>query len=143
MHFSEFVDRSWYTLHARLELKRQELRVVPRLVQVAAVKPQAGLPRWLPHVAKLTFPRSWVLCCSRTQTPAFADLVGDFLRHDLRNIAVHRPVARCINDQIGRKLRTVVEHYRVRPDLGYADAAAQLDRTVGHQLRRAHVDVVA
>lgn len=38
-------------LHPGFELDRQELAVVARLVQVAAVEPQVALSRGLPHVA--------------------------------------------------------------------------------------------
>ena len=46
--------------HARLQLQRQVLRIVARLVQVAAVEPQRRLLRRLPHVALLAFPGSGV-----------------------------------------------------------------------------------
>jgi hypothetical protein len=61
VHRCEFVDLCVNALQPRLELERQELRIVPRLVQVAAVEPQPGLLRWLPHVAQLALPRARVL----------------------------------------------------------------------------------
>src|SRR5262245_26981680 len=51
MDFAEAVNWSRKSFHPRLDLQRQELRVVTRLVQVAAVKPERLLLGWLPHVA--------------------------------------------------------------------------------------------
>src|ERR1700694_4072649 len=48
------IDRCRGSLHSRLELKSQVQGVVPRLVQVAAVKPERLLLGGLPHVAQLT-----------------------------------------------------------------------------------------
>ena len=39
MDLLQSVDRRWDALEARLQLQRQELRIMARLVQVAAVEP--------------------------------------------------------------------------------------------------------
>ena len=70
MDLRQTVDRRRDAFHARLELQRQELRVVPRLVQVAAVEPQRLLLRRLPHVALLAFPRAGVLASCRSRGPS-------------------------------------------------------------------------
>src|ERR1035437_4314906 len=59
----------------RLELKREIQRVVPRLVQVAAVKPQRRLLGRLPHVPLFALTGTWVLGRVRPQPPDLADLV--------------------------------------------------------------------
>src|SRR5690606_28223261 len=61
VHLLQPVDRGREALVTRLELQRQVERVVPRLVQVAAVEPQAVLLRGLPHVALLALPGAGVL----------------------------------------------------------------------------------
>src|SRR5579875_1616633 len=55
------VDRRREADVPRLQLQRQELRVVARLVQIAAVEPERLLLRRLPHVALLALPRARVL----------------------------------------------------------------------------------
>ena len=45
------VDRCRDAFHPDLQLQRPKLRVVPRLVQVAAMEPQGFLLGGLPHVA--------------------------------------------------------------------------------------------
>ena len=68
--FLQPVHRRGDALHPRLELQRQVQRVVPGLVQVAAVEPQRFLLRRLPHVALLALPRAGSLVVSepRPQT---------------------------------------------------------------------------
>ena len=127
---------------AGLQLQRQKLRVVPRLVQVAAVEPQVGLLGGLPHVAQLSFPGAGVLGGARPQAPALAHLVGHGLRHDPGHPLVHRAVAGGVHQHIGRQLGAVAQHHRARFDL-LDVAAGQLDTAIGHQLAGAHVDVVA
>src|SRR6476469_9146124 len=61
IHFAHPIHRRRYALQARLELESEELRVVPRLMQVPAVEPQRLLLGWLPHIAQLAFPRARVL----------------------------------------------------------------------------------
>src|SRR5229473_1148836 len=84
------MDRRWNALVARLQLQGKELRIMARLMQIAAVEPQAFLLRRLPHVALFTFPWAGVLCRIRAETPDLADLVGHFLTDEISDPAVHR-----------------------------------------------------
>src|SRR5690242_17864549 len=79
MDLLESIHRRRDPLHSRFELKGEIQRVVTRLVQVAAVKPQPILLGWFPHVAQLAFPRPRVFGRAGTQAPAPSDL-----RRDLR-----------------------------------------------------------
>src|SRR5262249_11539697 len=65
---------------AGLELQGQVQRVVPGLMQVAAVEPQPVLLGRLPHVALLALPRAGILAGVRAQPPALADLAGHLRR---------------------------------------------------------------
>ncbi|MCY1220757.1 hypothetical protein D9M72_327850 [compost metagenome] len=114
-----------------------------RLVQVAAVEPQLGHLRRLPHVAQLALPRTRVLRRVGAQAPALADLVGDLGRDQVGQPAVHRAVARGVHQQVGRQLGAVGERDRVCVHALDVHAALEVDAAVGHQLRGAHVDVVA
>src|SRR5262245_48035395 len=58
MHFLQPVNRRRNSFHAGFQLQREKLRIVPRLMQIAAMKPQCLLLRRLPHVALLAFPRA-------------------------------------------------------------------------------------
>src|SRR5437868_1609178 len=51
MDLLQSVHRRCQALIASLELQRQIQRIVPGLMQIAAVKPQIGLLGGLPHVA--------------------------------------------------------------------------------------------
>ena len=56
------IDRRRNALLARPQLQRKELRVVTRLVQIAAMEPEPFLLRRLPHVA-LFAPPHGLQCC--------------------------------------------------------------------------------
>src|SRR4051812_35363519 len=90
VHLLQPVHRRRDPLVASLQLQREVQRVVPRLVQVAAVEPQRLLPGGLPHVALLALPRAGVLDGVRAQSPDLADGVGDVLADEVGGPAVHR-----------------------------------------------------
>jgi hypothetical protein len=67
---------------------------VPRLVQVAAMKPQGLLLGGLPHVALLALPRPRILGSVRPETPTLTDLGCNLRRDQIRcGAAIGRPVA--------------------------------------------------
>src|SRR5687768_4299085 len=98
--------------------------------------------RWLPHVAQLALPRPRVMARVGAEAPTLADLVGDFLADELFDPAVHRAVASGEDDQVSRQLATVREDDRPLLDAFDFDPALEFDLAVGHELARAHVDVV-
>ena len=136
------VDRGLEALEARLQLQREELRVVPRLVEVAAVHPQVRHLRRLPHVALLALPRTGVLGGVGAEAPALAEPVGGLGVDEVGDPAVHRVVAGGEHDHVGRQLGAVVEHDGVLGQVRHL-AVHELHVAVGHQLGGAHVDVVA
>src|SRR6266850_5848480 len=71
------VNRCGNAFHSRLQREGQKLRVVTRLMQVAAVEPKPLLLRRLPHVALLAFPWARVFGRIRAQSPDLAYLVGN------------------------------------------------------------------
>src|ERR1700755_133241 len=79
VHLLQAVHRSSDALVAGRQLQGQIQRVMPRLVQVAAVEPQILLLGRLPHVALLALPRAGVFGGVAAKTPHLADLVGDVL----------------------------------------------------------------
>src|SRR6478735_2474310 len=105
----EGVDGRVDALHPGLELHREVAGVVPRLVQVAPVEPQVVLSRGLPHVAQLALPGARVLRRVGAEPPALADRVGDVLADEPGGPAVHRAVARRVDDGVGLELRAVGE----------------------------------
>ena len=112
------------------------------LVQVAAMEPQPVLLGRFPHVALFTHPRTRVLGCIGPKAPALAHLVGHILADQIRRPAVHRPIARGIDDHIGRQMRAILQHHTIRHQLGHI-AMGELDLAVDDQLAGAHVDVIA
>src|SRR5690349_10735064 len=74
---------------ARLQLQRQIQRIMPRLMQVAAVEPEVFLLGWLPHVPQFALVGARIIRGSGTQAPATTDLVSDFLGNQLRRPTIH------------------------------------------------------
>src|ERR1700685_1395594 len=60
MRLLQPVDWRRQALHPRLQLQRQILRIVPGLVEIAAVEPQGFLLGRLPHIAQLALPGAGV-----------------------------------------------------------------------------------
>src|ERR1700710_941282 len=87
------VDRGRKPFHSRLQLKRQILRVMARLMQVAALEPETRLLRRLPHIAQLALPGTWILGGVGAEAPALADPIRDLWADQLGGPAVHRAVA--------------------------------------------------
>src|SRR4051812_24367433 len=102
MDFLQAVYRCWNFLHPRLQLQREIERIVPRLVQIAAVEPQRLLLGRLPHIALLALPRPWILGGVRAETPDLSALVGNLLRDEVGRPAVHRAITGGVNDDVGR-----------------------------------------
>src|SRR6478735_169508 len=135
-------DRRRQSFHPGLELQGKIVRIVPALVQVAAVDPQVLHVGGLPHVAQFPLPRPRILRRIRSEPPALADGVRHLGRDQISQPAVHRPIPRGVNNDVGIQLRSVGHHDGVAGDL--ADLAiGQLDPAVDDQLRGADVDVVA
>ncbi|MCY1209700.1 hypothetical protein D9M72_213620 [compost metagenome] len=143
MHLLQAVDLHRHPHLPRLQLQGQVLRVVPGLVQVAAVEPERILLRGLPHVALFALPGAGVLGGVRAQAPAFADLVRDFRADQVRRPAVHRPVAGGVDHQVGGQGHAVFQHDGVAGQVADVGAGLQLDAAVDDQVAGAHVDVVA
>src|SRR5713101_9785470 len=101
VNFLESVDGCRDSLHSRFELKSQKLRVVPRLVQVAAMKPERLLLGGLPHVAQLPLPWPRVVGGVRPESPTPADLRCNLWRDQIRRPSVHRAVSGGVDDQVG------------------------------------------
>src|SRR5579872_6452638 len=116
MHRRHAIDRRRDAFHARLQLQGQELRIVARLVEIAAVEPQRLLVGRLPHVAQLAFPRARILARIGAEAPAFPDLVGHLLADELSRPAVHRTIAGGEHDQVGRQFAAVAEGDRMLLD---------------------------
>src|SRR5580692_6457445 len=113
-----------------------------RLMQIAAMEPQAFLLRRLPHVALLDFPRAGVLGGVRAESPDLADLVGHFPADEVSNKAVHRTVAGGVDNDIGGQFLAILEPDAARRD--FLDLTGdQLDLAIDDELRGANVDVVA
>src|ERR1700710_2028530 len=93
MHFLKPVHRRRNAHLPRLQLQRQELRVMARLVQVAAVEPQGLLLRRLPHVALFALPGAGVLGGGGAEAPALADRVGHRAAAEVLDEAVHGGIA--------------------------------------------------
>src|ERR1700749_2546497 len=70
------IDRRRNSFVACFQLQREELRIMARLMQIAAVEPQAVLLGRLPHVALFALPWAGVLGRVRAEPPNLADLVG-------------------------------------------------------------------
>src|SRR5690606_16880715 len=88
----------------------QVQRVMPRLMQVTAVKPEVLLLGGLPHVAQLAFVRARILGGAGAQAPATPYLVGHFLGNQLGSPAVHRAIAGGIDNQISWQATAVTQH---------------------------------
>ena len=83
---------------------------MPGLVQVAAVEPEGLLLGRLPHVALFALPWPRVFRGVRAEAPYLAHLVGDLLGDEVGGPAVHRPIARRVDDEVGRQFGAVIEH---------------------------------
>src|SRR3954470_4386075 len=86
------IDRRRDALVARLQLQGEELRVMARLVQIAAVDPQALLLRRLPHIPLFAFPWAGVLGRIGAEPPNFTNFVGHLSTNEIGHKAVHRTV---------------------------------------------------
>src|SRR5262245_2541455 len=53
---ADAINRGGKSFLSRLDLQGQIQRIMTRLVQIAAMKPQRWLPGRLPHVAQFAFP---------------------------------------------------------------------------------------
>src|SRR6478752_7481552 len=138
----EGVDGRVDALHPGLELHREVAGVVSRLVQVAPVEPQVVLSCGLPHVAQLALPGARVFRRVGAEPPALADRVGDVLADEPGGPAVHRAVARRVDDGVGLELRAVGEDDSVLGEV--VDLPAdEPDRALRDELGGADVDVVA
>src|SRR3984893_18825183 len=107
------------------------------------MEPKPFLLRRLPHVSLLAFPWARVFGRVRAQSPDLAYLVGDFLRDQVRGPAVHRTVARGVNDEIGRQLGPVAQDDGMFREVLDIDAALQFDASIGDQFRSTNIDVVS
>ena len=59
MHILEAINRRWDAFHPRLQSASDKiLRIMARLVQVAAVEPQRLLLRRFPHIPLIHLPRA-------------------------------------------------------------------------------------
>src|SRR5271168_4718842 len=113
-----------------------------RLVQIAAVEPEAFLLRRLPHVALFAFPWAGVHGSIRAEPPDLADLVGHFPADEIGDKAIHRAVAGGVDDHISWQFLAIVEPDAVGRD--FLDLACnQLNLAVDDELRGADVDVIA
>src|SRR6266702_120744 len=136
------IDRRRDALVACLQLQGKELRVMARLMQIAAVEPQAFLLRRLPHVALFAFPWAGVLGRVRAEPPDLADLVGRVPADEVGHKAVHRAVAGRMDDYIGGQFLAIVDPDAVRRD--FLDlTCGQLDLAVDDEVRGADIDVIA
>src|SRR5256885_5351055 len=91
----------------RLEVQREVERVVAALHQVAAVEPEAGLFRRLPHVAELAFPWTGGVLGGGAESPHRAHALGDFGGDELRRPLDHVAVAGGEDDEVGGEARAV------------------------------------
>src|SRR3984957_6350863 len=112
-------------------------------MQVTAMEPERLLLCRLPHVSLLAFPRARVFGRIRAQSPDLAYLVGDLPGNQVRGPAVHRTVARGVNEEIGRQLGPVAQDDGMFREFFDIDAALQLDAAIGYQFRSTDVDVVS
>src|SRR6266702_3293433 len=136
------IDRRRDALVACFQLQGKELRVMARLMQIAAVEPQAFLLRRLPHVALFAFPWAGVLGRVRAEPPDLADLVGRVPADEVGHKAVHRAVAGRMDDYIGGQFLAIVDPDAVRRD--FLDlTCGQLDLAVDDEVRGADIDVIA
>src|SRR5258708_3067690 len=126
-----------------LELERQKLRIMARLVQVTTMEPKRLLLGRLPHVSLLAFPRSWIFGRIRAEAPDLANLVGDLLGNKVRFPAVHRAVAGGVDDKVGWQVGPIAQDDGMLRELCDIDTAFQFDASVGDQLRSANIDVVS
>jgi hypothetical protein len=76
VHSLETIYRCRKAFHSRLELECKKLRVVARLVQIAAMEPERVLLCRLPHVPLLALPWARVFGRIRAEPPDFAYLVS-------------------------------------------------------------------
>ena len=90
--FLQLVNWRWNAFHARLDLERQKLRIMPRLVQVSTMKPKRILLRRLPHILLFTLPRAGVFWSVGPQSPAFPDFVRGVLIYQIGNLTVHSSI---------------------------------------------------
>src|SRR5262245_18307385 len=83
------VDGGGDARRARRDLQGKLQGKEPRLLQVAAMKPERLLLRRPPHVPELALPRAGILGGIGAKAPAFADLVGDVRADQVRGPFVH------------------------------------------------------
>src|SRR3954451_17588299 len=129
--------------HSSLELERQKLRIVTRLVQVAAMKPKRLLLGRLPHISLLTFPWARVFSRVRAQSPNLAYLVSSSLGNQICCPAVHRTITGSVNDKISRQLGAFAQDDGILRELFDIDTDLQLDAAIGNELRSTDIDVVS
>ncbi|MPL79701.1 hypothetical protein SDC9_25585 [bioreactor metagenome] len=142
MHLLQAVDGRLEPLHPGLQLQREVERVMPRLVQVAAVEPQVLLLGRLPHVALFALPGTGILGGVGAEAPDLTHLVRHLLADEVGGPAVHRAVAGGHDHEIRIEMGAVGQHHA-----GFVEARGlalhQLDRAVDDELAGAHVDVIA
>src|SRR6267143_1590027 len=105
-----------------------------RLMKVAAVEPQCFLLGWLPHVAQLPLPRSWVLRGVRPKTPTLTNLCRNLRRDQVCSPPVHRAIAGRIHDQIGGECLAVAQLDSVLCQSHDIHPSLELDVTIGDEL---------
>src|SRR5690349_19790533 len=75
MNLRQGMNRRRNALQPGLELQREVAGIVPRLGQVAAMEPQPGLLRGLPHAAQFALPRAGVVGRVAAEAPHLAHAV--------------------------------------------------------------------
>ena len=99
------------------------------LVQVASVDPEVLHLGGLPHVALLADPWPRILGGIGAEAPALANLVGNILADQVSRPAIHRAIARGIDDDIGLQLGAILEDDAVGDDFLHI-AMGKLDLAV-------------
>src|SRR6266849_2327866 len=127
VNFLESVDGCRDSLHSRFELKSQKLRVVSRLAQIAAMKPERLLLGGFPHVAQFPLPRSGVIGGVRPETPTLTNFRCNLWRDQIRSPSIHRAVTGGVDDQIGGQSLAVTQHYSLLRQPHYIHAGLELD----------------
>jgi hypothetical protein len=107
------------------------------------VKPKCFLRCRFPHVAQLALPRAGVLRRARADAPAEPNLVSHLSRNEPRRPFIHWPIARCIHNEIGRKLLAIHKsdgRFRKMSDFR---GGLQFDAAVHKELGSSDIDVIA
>src|SRR5260370_24773012 len=99
------------------------------------MEPKPLLLRRLPHVSLLAFPWARIFGGIRAQSPDLANLLGDFLRDQVRAPAVHRTVTGGVDHEIGRQLAAVRQDHGMLREPFDVYAALQFDSAIGHHFR--------